>query len=660
MTALFACLGIWIAGAAAAWWVRRRTVLAATLGVGSAVSGALAGLAAALPALLGAEPAYWRAAWTVPYGALSLRVDPLAAVFLIPVCVVGAAGALYGAGYLRRYAPARPLGAGLAGWNLLLASMALVTTASNLVLFLVAWELMTLASWALVVTDHESRAVRGAGFVYLVASQLATGALLLLFLMIGPDSGWEIGTLRVAAPAGWLFALALVGFGTKAGVVPFHVWLPEAHAAAPAHVSGLMSGVLISMGFYGLARFVPMLAPASPVPGGVLMALGALGALGAILLALLQRDVKRVLAYSTVENAGLVSLAMGVALLGDALGQPRVAMLGWCAALLHLWNHALCKTLLFQGLGAVAQAAHDRDLESWGGVLRRWPATGALILTGSLAIAALPGLNAFVSEWLLLRALLQGALDLHGAARGAMLLGLAALTLTAALAIACYARLVGIGLLGEPRGEAIAHLPRQQGTLLIPMALLAVLCVLAAWFPATLVAGLARPLAMLVPAGDAAAVVEAVSPLASLALAVVGAVAVLAMLRRALGRGGRVRKAVTWDCGFLRTSPRMQYTGASLVEPIGRAFAGLLRTRIERAGPAGHFPATASWRSRTLDPAVTEMYRPALERLAGLMTRVRDLQEPHVTTYLRWVVLALLVALALLFLPVRIPFVVRP
>ena len=415
MSGLLVAIPLWLAGGLASWLARRRPGRAAVIGAGTALAGAALVAGPAFRALAGHGVETLDAVWAVPYGALSLTLDALAGAFLLPVCVVGALCAVYGAGTLRSHAGGTSVGTGFAAYNALLATMAIVTTAANLVLLLAAWEAMTLASYALVVSDHDARTVRRAGFQYLVFSHLAAGALLLLFLVLARGSAtWEIAGLRppiAGASVAWCLILALVGFGTKAAVVPFHIWLPDAHAAAPAHVSALMSGVMITMGFYGLARFLPFLGPASEAAGYALLALGAAGALGAVLLALVQRDVKRVLAYSTVENAGLVTLAMGVGLLGQARGAPGIAALGWTAALLHIWTHALAKSLLFGGIGAIAHATHSRDLEGWGGVLRRWPVIGGLTVLGSLAIAALPGLSGFVSEWLILRALFERYLE---------------------------------------------------------------------------------------------------------------------------------------------------------------------------------------------------------------------------------------------------------
>ena len=657
MSAALLAITVWCGGAILTLAMRWRPSAATWIGAGTAIAGGVAGAAGAFATLAGAPPQFVRMPWGIPFGSFSLALDPLAAAFLAPVSVIGALGALYASAYFHPHDEARPVGIPMAAYNLLLAAMALVTLASDTVLFLFAWEGMTLASYALVVTDHEARIVRRAGILYLVAAHVATAALLTLFLLLARHGGFEIRALAAApgsALAGLLFALALVGFGTKAGVAPLHIWLPDAHAAAPSHVSALMSGVMVSLGFYGLARFLPLIGPATPAQAMVLIALGACGAVVAIAHALVQRDVKRVLAYSTVENAGLVTVSIGVARLANWAAMPGLEALAWTAALLHLWNHATFKSLMFLGIGATARSIGSRDLEAWGGLLRAWPLAGTLMLVGAAALASVPGMNGFVSEWLIVRSVLGGALAMHGPLRGALVAALALSALTIALALASAARLVGIGLLGQPRSAAAAAARAPSALMVVPMAILAVLCVIggcfAPWFARAL-----QPAAAMLTAGAATpAPGTLLSPIAQLAGLLIAVTLLLVLVRAALGRGREVRHAPTWGCGYATPTPRMQYTGSSLSEPIVRLLAPVLRTRIRWSGIAERWPQSASWTSQALDRAVTDLYRPAIERMGTMALRLRAMQEARVTTYLRYLVLALLVAFALLFLPLRV------
>ena len=661
MSLLGIALAIWVAGGLVAFLVRHRPREATLVGVGSALIGAGFGASGAMATLLGAGLESWSGTWAVPLGSLSLRLDPLASVFILPICLVGGACALYGGAYLRPYADERPVGTPLAGYNLLLASMTVVCLADNLLLFLVAWELMTLSSYALVVHEHALESVREAGRRYLIAAHLATAALLLLVLLLSSGSeslelsGLSPGT--AAAPTALLFLLALAGFGTKAGIVPLHVWLPDAHPAAPSHVSALMSAVMVTMGFYGLARFIPLLGPPPLWWGLALMALGAASALGGIAFALAQRDVKRILAYSTIENAGIIALAFGIGLLGTALHQPALAALGWLGGLLHLWNHALFKSLLFLGYGAAAQRVHSRDAEAMGGLLRRWPMTGGLMVVGAAAIAALPGLNGFTSEWVILNGLLTGGVELRGTSQIALLAGVPALALTGALAAACFARLTGVTLLGEPRSEDARHAAAPGWEMWLPMLLLAALCLAVAWAPGQVVALLAPAVEIVARPADmgtvAEAVTDAVAPLGNVALLVALGLGLGVALRWLLARRAPgIRRAPTWGCGYSRPAPRMQYTASSFAEPITRIFQPLLRSRIESDLPAeAVWPEAASWRSSTPDRALAGMYEPVFKSVERALLRLRGLQQGRVSTYLLYIVLTVLVLVASMILP---------
>jgi hydrogenase-4 component B len=421
--------------------------------------------------------------WAVPLGTLRLGLDPLTAFFLIPLFGLAAPCAIYGAVYLlppRGASPGASAGlslpgrtAGLAGcfFNLTVAAMTGVLLARDGVVLLVAWEVMTVASYLLVVLDHQQLEVRRAGWVYLVAGHLGVAFLFALVLLLARTSG-EFGFAALAAGgrgtgvAAVAFVLALIGFGVKAGVVPLHIWLPEAHAAAPSHVSALMSGALIKLGLYGLLRTSTFLTP-RPFWGTTLLVLGLAGGLLGIALAIYQRDVKRALAYSSIENMGIILIGLGIGWWGLTHGHPRVGALGLAGGLLHVWNHAALKGLLFLCAGSILHGGGGKDLERMGGLLRRMPWTGTLMLTGAVGIAGLPPLNAFASEWLIYLGLFQGGLATRP---GLMPLfagaGLASMGVMAAL---CFVRLTGIALLGQPRSPAAAGAHEASRWMLAPM-----------------------------------------------------------------------------------------------------------------------------------------------------------------------------------------------
>lgn len=658
MSAIASALALWLGGGLGAL-LARRSPFATTLGAGGAVMGSAAALVAGVRALDGPSPESWSVPWSLPGGALQLRLDPLGAVFLLPIGLIGGLCSVYGVAYLRRHGAGRSIAGALAEYNLLLASMAVVVVANDLLLLVIAWEVMTLSSWALVVSDHRDTEVRAAGLQYLVAGHLATAALLLLALFLSLDRGtFEIAALGEprSLPGGLLFVLVLLGFGTKAGIVPMHVWLPDAHPAAPSHVSALMSAVMITMGFYGIARFLSVLGDPATWWAYLLLLLGAVGAVGGVLFALAQRDVKRVLAYSTVENAGIATLALGLGVLGSALDRPDLAGLGWTAALLHLWNHALAKGALFLGFGAVAQAVGSRDLDRWGGLLARWPLIGSPLVLAAAAIASLPGLNVFTSEWLLLRGLLLGGMTAAGLPQSALLAVVVALALAGGLAVACFTRLVGIGLLGSPRsaGAAAAHPPGWM--MWGPVLVLAAACVLVASMPAVVAGALAAAVGVAAPGADVVIARTTLRPLVILLpLVTVATLVVLAARALAVRRWAPELRA-TWACGYAEPTATMQYSSTSFGQPLTSVLEPVLRTETRAEvlpGPAAGltWPRHMRRTSRTADRVLAAVYQPLFAAVARTGARLRAHYTPRVTTSLFYMVATVLAVLALLFLP---------
>jgi formate hydrogenlyase subunit 3/multisubunit Na+/H+ antiporter MnhD subunit len=660
-----AAVALLTAGGLAALAASSRPALALALGSGAAAAGCVLGLVPSVAALSG-PPSALELPWDVPHGVLALGLDPLSAVFATAVFGLGLAAAVFGAGYLRAYLGRRPLGAFLLFFDLLLASMALLVAARQALLFLAAWEAMSLASFFLVAFEHEDPSVRDAARTYLVASHLGTAFLFALFLLLGNVAGSlrfeAFAAAGARAPATLLFALALVGFGTKAGFVPLHVWLPEAHPAAPSHVSALMSGVLVKMGLYGILRVLGFLPPPPAAHGLALAGIGLSGALVALVLALGQRDLKRVLAYSTVENVGLVALGLGLGLAGVSLGAPAVAALGIAGALLHVWNHALMKGLAFLAAGALVHGAGTRDLEAMGGLLRRLPWTGAALLAAGGALAALPPLNGFLSEWLLYLGLAEGGRGAGAALGLSAFLALATLAGVGGLAAVVFTRAAGVALLGAPRSAAAAAAHEAGPLLLAPLGALAAGCAAVAIFPAETVALLAPAAAQVLrvaPAEVAASLAPATGALAgpmrvSLGLLAAGVAALVLASRRALA-AREVGRAETWGCGFSAPGARMQYTAASYAQlALGAAVPPALRPRAALAAPEGTFPGPARLALDGADPGRTRLFEPAFRAVADRFARLRWLQAGRLNLQLLYTVLALLGLTALLLLHRRI------
>lgn len=652
ITLLLVSLGVLLTGGAVAAFLGRHPA-ANLVGAATAVAGAAPALAAGVIALAGGPVAELRAAWNVPMGSFSIAVDPLSGFFIVAIAGVCGLAGVYGASYLKAYRGRKNLGLSWLFYNLLLASMLLVVAARNGVLFLVAWELMSLASFFLVMFEHERAEVREAGWTYLAATHLGTAFLFALFVLLG----WQgttldfdrLGIAGGAAP-GALFLLAVVGFGTKAGFMPMHVWLPEAHPAAPSHVSAVMSGVMIKTGIYGLLRTMTFLGPPESWPawwGWTLIGVGAFSAVAGVLFALAQHDLKRLLAYHSVENIGIICMGLGLWLLGVSTGHVLVAAAGLLGGLLHVWNHAVFKSLLFLGAGAVAHATGTRNIEQLGGLLKKMKRTGLAVLVGSAAICGLPPLNGFVSEFLLYVGSF-GALSQSGASQAAVggLVVIGSLALMGGLAVACFTKAYGVVFLGQGRSEAALQAHEAPAGMTAPMLVLAALCGVIGLLGPVVLQAVEAGASGLVPASAGLGGVRGLLWRISLLAAVLLALATgLWMVRRRLLAGRSVEQADTWDCGYAAPTRRMQYTASSFAWPILDMFRFVVRPRVHRERPEGVFPQRASFESHTDDIFRRRIYGPLFRAAVWLAERLRWVQQGQNQLYVLYIALTLLILL---------------
>lgn len=628
------------------------------LGAAVSLAGAVLSLGPAGRVLWSGQSIFLRLAWPVPMGNFYLAVDPLTALFISVIAVVCALAAVYGTGYLAVYAGRKHLGSAWCFYNLLFASMLLIVAARNGVLFIMAWEGMSLASFFLVMFEHEEPAVREAGWTYLTAAQLGAACLLAMFALLG-GPGADLDFDRLAAPqdpaaAGVLFVLAVAGFGAKAGFLPLHVWLPEAHPAAPSHVSAVMSGVMIKTGIYGVIRIISLLGPPVAWWGWSLLAVGTASGVIGVLLALAQHDLKRLLAYHSVENIGIICLGLGMWLLGTTYGMPELAALGLMGGLLHVCNHSIFKSLLFFGAGAVKHAAHTLDMDRLGGLQKRLPRTALPFLIGAAAICGLPPLNGFVSEFLLFLGA-YGAMAHSNVLSGPAVAGLIVLMslgLIGGLAAACFTKVYGILFLGEPRSSQAAGARETAPAMWLTMWVLAGLCILL---------GLGAPLgvAWVAPAagrllgGQAAAGVTAIAlPLLmriSLALGFLVLLALLlGILRSRLLSGRTLGQGPTWDCGYAAPSARMQYTASSFAWPVIGMFRRLVHPQLHVGMDNGLFPQQAQLSSHTDDQFKTLVFAPLFRTFAALALRLHGLQQGRNQIYILYIAITVLCLLLIL------------
>ncbi|HEX4952712.1 MAG TPA: proton-conducting transporter membrane subunit [Thermoanaerobaculia bacterium] len=634
--------------------LRRRSSWGPRIATAATVAAAAAGVTGCVLALGGAEAGSVSLPSVVPGARLLLSLDALSAFFALPVFVVGALGSLYGLAY---WPPAENPRNGRrlrSCYGLLLGGITVILLARDAAGFLVAWELMALSGYFLVTTDPRSRETRRAGWLYLIYSHAGTLCLGGFFALLAGATGDF--TLRPLAPgevgggvATALFGLAFLGFGVKAGAMPLHSWLPAAHAAAPSHVSALMSGVMLKVGVYGIVRVTGLL-PSPPLSwGAAVLAVGAVSAVIGIAFALAQRDLKRLLAYSSIENVGIILLGLGLALVGRSLERPEWVLLGLAGCLLHVWNHALFKSLLFFGAGSVAHATGSRDLEKAGGLARRMPATATLFLVGSLAICGLPPGNGFVSELFVYLGLVRTTVA-PSAAWAA--LPAPVLAATGALALACFVKVVGVAFLGTPRSAAAESAHESPALMLAPMALLAAGCLLLGVAPGLVAPVLERVVAVWAGgslAGASLAELVPLGPLAATAVALLAGVALLAAAVIPACRRGRSRQPAlpTWDCGYAAASPRLQYTASSFAQLVTSRFAWALRPAVHAARLEGPFPGPSRFHSQVDDSVLETVLLPRLRRLRQAANRVRATQQGDLQRYVLYVVAA--VAVLLLF-----------
>lgn len=657
MTWLLFAVAILLLGAMAVLVLGRPDRNVSWLGAGSVVIASVLGCVPVIQVLSGGSIEAVRAPWSVPFGEFFLELDPLTAWFLFPTLLLSALSAIYGVGYLRVWQGRRSLGPVWFFYCLLVLGMMLVLLARNAVLFLIAWELMALASFFLVTFEHERESVREAGWIYFVATHLGTAFLLSFFLLLGRETNsmdftvWAEKGVPAQGLASILFLLAVIGFGTKAGFMPLHVWLPEAHPAAPSHVSALMSGVMIKTGIYGLLRALTFLGAPPMWWGWGLIAIGLSSGVLGVLFALAQHDLKRLLAYHSVENIGIITLGLGAGLLGVSTGSPALIVLGFGGGLLHVVNHALFKGLLFLGAGAVLHGTGTREIDHLGGLLKRMPWTAATFLIGAVAISGLPPLNGFVSEFLIFLGAFKGGVSAGGTIAVPLFALVAGLALIGGLAAACFTKAFGIVFLGEPRSEHVSHAHEADWTMRLPMLLLAAGCVLIGLFAPVVVGSLKTVLesiTRLQPAVVNGNLAAATSPLSFVVLGTVIFLALLTalvLLRRGLLAHRRVEADVTWGCGYAQPTSRMQYTASSFAQPLTDLFGPLLGTKKKISPPHGLFPAEAALKTTTPDISSEEMYRPVFGRINEWLSQLRWVQHGKVQLYVLYIAVTLIVLL---------------
>lgn len=662
---LAAMLVCFTAGAAGALIAATRQRAARIVGNSFAGLGGVAALLLGLAGLAGGT-LHISTSQLLPIGGVEVGIDRLSAFFIIVISVGAIPSAIYGLGYTRGYEKKHSLAWMGIALNAFLAAMVMVTLARNVLTFLLLWEAMSLASYFLVMTESEHKETQRAGWTYLVMTHMGFACLLVGFLLLSRAAGsmsFADWSALSGSPGGTsrhvIFVLLGIGFGSKAGIIPLHVWLPQAHPAAPSHVSALMSGVMIKLGIYGLVRVAFDWLGIGPAWwGGALLAIAAASAVLGVLYAIVEPDLKRLLAYSSVENIGIIILGLGAGALFQTYHQPGLAALALMAALTHTLNHATFKSLLFMGAGAVLSSTHTRNMEEMGGLIKRMPQTALFFLIGSVSIAALPPFNGFIGEWLTFQSLL---LSFQISASGTNLifvLSVAALALTSGLVAACFIKAFGITFLALPRSEH-AERAREVGLAMrAAMALLALTCLVLGVAPFALFSRLNQAISDLIGAPadlrftwsslTANDKFATVSPL-WIGVALVALLASIPIAMRVAGANNRRRYYETWGCGRASQSARFEYTATAFANPFKKVFSLLYRPvkelEIQFHPESRFFVRTIAYRDYARSIFEDALYGP-LSRMAKLLAeRTRVLQSGNVHVYLLYMLVALLVLL---------------
>lgn len=641
------------AGAFLSILTTRSRAISGTIFLATLIPGCLLGAIAALGVLIHRVPVDYRWNFRMPLGEFYIGLGPLSAFFLLAIAVLFLLAGIYGYCYLKDEEK-KNLSAHYALYHLLLLSLMLVVTAQNAVLFLIAWEMMTVSSYFLIMFYDEKEAVRKAGYLNLIATHTGTFCLWIMFLLMERHAGsMDFDRMTLASfplpLAGVLFVLAVIGFGVKAGFIPLHIWLPHAHPAAPSHISAVLSGVMIKMGIYGLMRVILIVKVFPEWCAVVLLLIGMVSGVGGVLYALSQHEIKKLLAYHSIENIGIITLGLGTGLWGQIHHNEFAALIGYAGALLHVFNHAVFKGLLFLSAGSLIRATRTGEIDHMGGLLKKLPWTGHLFLVGSLAICGLPFFNGFVSEWLVYRALFEGMF--HFKLNGIVFNSLAviSLALIGGLAAACFAKAFGAIFLGNSRSADITRVKESPALMRVPMAVLGGICLWIGLFPAVMVSFSLRCAATMTSSAISSTTEGMIlAPLGAVVLVllvVIGIMAVLTLFKRLAARALPVGRAQTWGCGYSLPTSRMQYTAASFAQPLLEIFRNVLGYRVLGNKPKEYFPGGWKVSSRVTEAAEDLVFRPAFELIKSLSARLKVIQYGYTQLYLLYIVTFLLILL---------------
>lgn len=608
---------------------------------------------------------------TFPALAFSLSVDTLSAFFIFTISLISFACSVYALGYVKHYYGKYNIGLLGVLYNILVIGLILLVSASHALFFLTAWEVMAIASYFLVVYERKNTDNIKAGFLYFTMTYMGTAMILFGFLLIFKYTGsFDFETIRQNAALipplvkDIIFILMLIGFGTKAGIIPFHIWLPSAHSATPSHISALMSGVIIKVGIYMMIRvFLDLLQPIPTWWGVVVLVLGSISALLGVLYAITEHDIKKLLAYHSIENIGIILLGLGTAMIFFSLSLPALALFALIAALFHTLNHAIFKSLLFFSAGSVVSQTHTRNMEEYGGLIKHMPHTAFFFLIGSMAISALPPFNGFFSEWITFQSLFHGIMMTDESMKWVFISAAGALAFTGGLALFCFVKVFGAVFLARPRSSEVLHAKESSSSLLVGMGVLAVISLLLGLFSGYVVSllekvgggfGAFKNISS-VPTVSTGENLISTGSFSSVSASYVVLFFVIAFLltlffqKLFVNRDQKVKEGTTWDCGTDLT-PRMEITSTGFARSIILIFRGLLKPSIQKEVKYNDALSRYLPKSRTITLGVRDVYHiyfysPIGTAVDKVSVYLKKIQSGNINTYILYIFLALMVAL---------------
>ncbi len=664
-------LSFFAAGALGALAFRKNDALANFWSSAFAVGGSLWGIIFALSIFIsGTTLSFHIAAALSPFLSISFAVGALSAFFIFIISLVALFASIYGIGYVKHYYKKYTIGTLGFFYHFFIAGMLMVVTASNAILFLIVWEIMSLASYFLVIYDRNDPKNIKAGSLYFIMTHIGTAFIMLAFLLLYRYTGsFDFGVIKANSAAipmfakNMIFIFSFIGFGMKAGIIPLHIWLPDAHPAAPSHVSALMSGVMIKTGIFMMIKLFFDVFTTAPLWWGVaILVIGSVSALLGVLYALTEHDIKRLLAYHSIENIGIILLGIGSALVFSSLGMPALAALGMIAALFHTLNHAVFKSLLFLSAGSVIEGTRTRNIEEYGGLMKRMPETAFFFLIGSMAIAALPPFNGFFSEWLTFQSLFAGIYSFSSLVVWIFILSAGTLALTSGLALACFVKAFGATFLARPRSHEAACAKESGFSLQFGMAGLALLSLVFGLFSGSIVSILNAVVKNISGLRDAASIVAvhpaqtiAVNGFASVSAPALFAIIILALalsvvaIKYLVNRKQNIKTGATWDCGTDLT-PRMEITATGFSRSIIMIFQGILKPSFQTDIEYNDASMRYVPKSRTATMHLADFYRvrfydPIRFGFMKISGYVKKIQSGNINAYILYMLIVLLAAL---------------